>query len=475
MVHEYFKRVLSERFGFEYTRSQREAVERFVAFFFQDQKETLFLLKGYAGTGKSSLVAAIVNTLLQFQYRVVLLAPTGRAAKVSSAYAGIPAFTVHKKIYRQRMTREGSDLFDLGFNTSSNTLFFVDEASMIGEGSSGSIFGSGSLLDDLFRYVYNGRGNRVVFIGDDAQLPPVGTCLSQALDGDFLCRYYGVEVHEANLTEVTRQAERSGILYNATRIRDRIGRGGSPRLHAEGFPDVKRITGGEFLEELERSYDTVGDEETMVICRSNRQANRFNAGIRGRLLYREEALGGGDRVMIVKNNYFWVGKHEKVDFIANGEIATVTRVGKHKEVYGFRFARACLQMPGRTGEIDAWVMLDTLTAEQPALGAEDHKRLYTLVGQDYATEPSRRKRHEKILENEFFNALQIKFAYAITGHKAQGGQWNTVFLDPGRAGEEAPDDEYWRWLYTAFTRARERLFLVNSREDWFEEGAGTTR
>jgi exodeoxyribonuclease-5 len=452
--------VLAEKFALPYSPSQRETVDRFVAFFFREREENLFLLKGYAGTGKTSLVAAIVNTLLSFRFQVVLLAPTGRAAKVFSAYAGIPAFTVHKKIYRQRDEREGIGIFQPGFNASANTLFFVDEASMIGEGLTDAAFGSGSLLDDLFRYVYNGRGNRLVFIGDDAQLPPVGARLGPALDAGLLRRDHGVEVHEAALTDVMRQAESSGILYNATRVRRMIGRGGPLRLELGGFPDVRRVAGEELPGELERAYATVGEEETVVICRSNRQARRLNEGIRGRVLYREEELSAGDRVMIVKNNYFWATGREEMDFIANGDIATVRRVGRREDLYGFRFARARLCLHGREEEIDAWVMLDALATEQPALGRDDYKRFYAAVEADYAAEPSRRKRYKKVLENEFFNALQLKFAYAITGHKAQGGQWDTVFLDPGRAAAP-PDDDYWRWLYTAFTRARAHLILIN--------------
>jgi exodeoxyribonuclease-5 len=461
--------VLSEKFGLACSPSQREAVDRFVAFFFKEREENLFLLTGYAGTGKTSLVAAIVNTLQHFRYQVVLLAPTGRAAKVFSAYASTPAFTIHKKIYRRKSVEEGIGLFQLGFNANSNTLFFVDEASMIGGGSSDPAFGGGSLLDDLFRYVYNGRGNRLVFIGDEAQLPPVGTKLSPALDGDALRRWHDVEVHEARLTDVTRQAEASGILYNATRVREMIVGGAGARLRMRCFPDVRRVTGGELLEELERSYDTVGEEETMVICRSNRRANRFNAGIRGRVLYREEDFTGGDRVMIVKNNYFWGGEGDKVDFVANGDIATVARVERHRELYGFHFVRARLRVQGLEGEIVAWVMLDVLTTEQPALGHDEYRRLHAAIEEDHAGIPSRQERNKKVQENEFFNALQVKFAYAITGHKAQGGQWDSVFLDPGWIDPAVPvDEEYWRWLYTAVTRARRQLFLIACKEEWFE-------
>ena len=467
-MHDYFKQLLAARFGLAYTPSQREAVDAFVAFFYRDNARELFLLTGHAGTGKTSLVAAIVATLVQLQQRVILLAPTGRAAKVFSSYAGLPAFTVHKKIYRGRDTREGIARFDLGFNTSSDTLFFVDEASMIGAESLDSIFGSGSLLHDLFQYVYSGRRDRLVFIGDDAQLPPVGTRLGPALDPSHLRQHHGLEVLQASLSETTRQAESSGILFNATRVRHMIGSGRRAAAFLRpGFPDVRRITGGDFLEALEREYATTGEEETVIICRSNRQANRFNAGVRARVYYREEALGSGDRVMIVHNNYFWLDEKDN-DFIANGDIATVSRVGKHADLYGFHFARATLAIQGRDDEVDAWVLLDTLTSEQPGLSRDDFLRFQAAVEEDYAAEPSRKKRREKVRENEFFNALQIKYAYAITGHKSQGGQWNTVFLDAGRVAEPFLDDDFWRWLYTAFTRARSRLFLVNFRDDWFE-------
>ncbi|MDR1414209.1 MAG: AAA family ATPase [Odoribacteraceae bacterium] len=476
MTHEHFKQALAEKFALSYSPSQREAVDRFIAFL-QEREENLFLLKGYAGTGKTSLVAAIVNTLVAFGFQVVLLAPTGRAAKVFSAYAGLPAYTIHKKIYRQRDARDGIGLFQLGFNGGANALFFVDEASMIGAELSDSTFGSGSLLDDLFRYVYNGRGNRLVLIGDDAQLPPVGTRLSPALDADFLQRHHAVRVHEAALTHVMRQAEASGILYNATRVRQMIGRAGLPRLQAARFQDIRRVTGAELIEELEQSYSRVGEDETVVICRSNRQAQRFNAGIRGRILYREEALSTGDRVMIVKNNYFWLSPGQDgektadktpTDFIANGDMATILRVGRHADRYGFHFARVRLRLHGREEETEAWVMLDTLATEYPSLTRDEYARLYAAIEEDHVDEPSRQKRYKKILENEFFNALQLKFAYAITGHKAQGGQWHTVLLDPGQGRADTPDDEYWRWLYTAFTRARASLLLVNFADAWFE-------
>ena len=446
-------------------------MDGFVSFFFGRNADSLFLLKGFAGTGKTSLVAAVVGALVQFRVPVVLLAPTGRAAKVFAGYSGHAALTIHKKIYRQRAEREGVGYFDLGFNPAARALFFVDEASMISLNSPDSTFGSGCLLDDLFTFVYNGRGNRLVLIGDVAQLPPVGTELSPALDADFLRASYGVEVFEAALTDVMRQSEQSGILHNATLVRGMIGGGPLARLllSVSPFPDIARVSGADLLETLDDCYSRFGVDETMVVCRSNKRANRFNAGIRARVLYREEQLTGGDRVMIVKNNYFWGAEADKDDFIANGDIATVRRVGRHRDLYGFHFAEVTLELFGREGELTVQVLLDTLASEQPALGYDDARRLYFAVEEDYADIASRKKRQEKVRQNEYFNALQIKFAYAVTCHKAQGGQWDAVFVDPGWVDDSARDDEYWRWLYTAFTRARRRLYLVNFKDDWFAE------
>lgn len=471
MIQEHFERIVKEKFGFDFSPTQQVAMKGFLSFFFDGQAESLFLLKGYAGTGKTSWVAAIVNTLVQFEFPVVLLAPTGRAAKVFSSYSGQSAFTIHKKIYRQKTAQEGVGYFNLGFNTNSDTLFFVDEASMISMSSQDSNFGTGSLLDDLFEYVYSGRNNRLVLVGDTAQLPPIGVSVSPALDTEFLHISYGMEVFEANLTDIMRQSEQSGILYNATLIREMIGAGTNAklRLKVSRFPDVVRVGGGSLLEELDHCYSSFGVDETMVICRSNKRANRFNEGIRSRILYREDTFSTGDKIMIVKNNYFWGAEYDKIDFIANGDIATVEKVGKYKDLYGFHFANTRLSIYGYEDEVTAWVMLDTLTTEQPALSYEDHKRFYRMVEEDYMNIPSKQKRFKKIQEDEYFNALQIKFAYAVTCHKAQGGQWDAVFIDPGWMGEDTMNDEYWRWLYTAFTRARKKLYLINFKDELFDD------
>ena len=471
MLEEYFENGVRQNLGFDFSPSQRRAMDAFASFFFGRNADSLFLLRGFAGTGKTSLVAAIVGALVRFRVPVVLLAPTGRAAKVFAGYSGHAALTVHKKIYRQRAESEGVGYFDLGFNPDARALFFVDEASMISLNSPDSTFGSGCLLDDLFTFVYNGRGNRLVLIGDVAQLPPVGTELSPALDPDYLRAAYGMEVFEASLTDVLRQSGQSGILRNATLVREMIGAGAAARLslRVSPFPDIVRVSGADLLEELDSCYSRYGVDETMVVCRSNKRANRFNAGIRARILYREEQLASDDRVMIVKNNYFWGADVEGLDFIANGEIATVRRVGRHRDLYGFHFAEVTLELFGREGELTVQVLLDTLASEQPALGYDDARRLYSAVEEDYADIASRKKRQEEIRKNPYFNALQIKFAYAVTCHKAQGGQWDAVFIDPGWVDDSARDDEYWRWLYTAFTRARRRLYLVNFKDDWFAD------
>ncbi len=450
--------------------SQQEALEAFCRFFFGGREDALFILKGFAGTGKTTLVAAIVNTLLSFRHKVILLAPTGRAAKVLSGYSGQPAFTIHKKIYRQKSATDGEGVFDIAFNGGTDTLFFVDEASMISNALDEGNFGSGYLLDDLLEFVYNGKNNRLVLLGDVAQLPPVGLEISPALDPDYLQFHYRLEVSAGTLTEVMRQAHESGILYNATRIRSLLGSGRTtPDLRIGGFPDIFRIHGGEFPEAVEECYGRYGEDETTVICRSNKRANRYNEGIRRTILYREEEFSGGDKVMIVKNNYFWGQEYDQIDFIANGDVATVLKVEKRKELYGMHFARARLLISGYGEEVTAWVLLDTLTSDYPALTAAQNREFYLRVEEDYINIPSRKKRFEKIRENEFFNALQLKFAYAVTCHKAQGGQWDAVFIDPGWLGGESPGDDYWRWLYTAVTRARKRLYLVNFPEEFFEK------
>lgn len=468
MIQKHFEEIIRKKFGYDFSPTQKLAVDRFIRFFFDREENGLFLLKGFAGTGKTSLIAAIVNALAELECKVVLLAPTGRAAKVFSGYSGHAAYTIHKKIYRQKTATDGEGVFNLGFNAVADTLFLVDEASMISNCSEDSNFGTGCLLDDLMQFVYNGRNNRLVLIGDVAQLPPVGLDISPALDKAELQAAYQLEVTEVRLTDIMRQAEESGILYNATLVRSMIHAGSRDlSLKIGQFPDVFRISGAELLEEIETCYGKFGEEETIILCRSNKRANRFNEGIRRTILYREEDFSSGDRIMIVKNNYFWGADYDKIDFIANGDMATVRRAGKRMELYGHNFVHAELRIDGYEEELAAWIMLDTLMSDYPALSYEQGRALYHCIEAEYSDIPSKRKRFEKIRENEYYNALQVKFAYAVTCHKAQGGQWDAVFIDQGWLPDEQLNDEYWRWLYTAVTRAQKRLYFINFKDEFF--------
>ena len=428
------------------------------------------MLCGYAGTGKTTLVSALVKTMAQLERRCVLLAPTGRAAKVFSSYSGKSAYTIHRWIYRQKSILNGAQ-FVLSENRSVNTLFIVDEASMIAnDGSSG--FGTGALLDDLVEYVYSGRGCSMLLLGDTAQLPPVGELLSPALSAEYM-RSMFLDVTHVELTQVMRQLDGSGILQNATMLREIIRSGGSgflPQLQLKGFADITPVSGDELIEAIEGSYSSVGVEDTIVLCRSNKRANVYNEGIRRRILYREEELNRGDMLMVVKNNYYWrelLGKEDKslldkIDFIANGDMAEIVRVGGVEEMYGFRYAEVTLSLVDYEDcEIDVMIMLDTLMSESPSLTREESERLFAAVWEDYPEIRSKRKRMEEIRKNPYYNALQVKYGYAVTCHKAQGGQWKHVFLDQGYVTADMMNADYYRWLYTAFTRATEKLYLVN--------------
>jgi exodeoxyribonuclease-5 len=434
-----------------------------------NRNDRIFLIKGYAGTGKTSLVASLVKSLVHFRYRTVLLAPTGRAAKVLSRYSGAAAYTIHKKIYRQRSVIEGFGEFSLDRNLHKNTLFIVDEASMIANQSLElAIFGSGRLLDDLISYVFSGIGCKLILIGDEAQLPPVGFDQSDALDPKYLERY-GFPVDEYYLDEVVRQSLDSGILFNATELRKKINPDvhGFPGLYAEKFPDFVSVTGENLIDMLESSYNSVGQEETVVLCRSNKLANRYNKGIRGMILHYDEDIRMGDYVMVVRNNYHWLKESEEVDFIANGDILEVTRVRGSKELYGFDFRELAVRFTDyRVMEFDAKAMLDTLYSEGPGLDKDRTRSLFSAVSEDYQHMKGKKHKADAIREDPFFNALQIKFAYAITCHKAQGGQWKHVYIDQGWQSEENLDREYYRWLYTAITRATEKVFLINFKPEF---------
>ena len=465
MIINYLDRQIKEFFPFQPTKEQDFVIKLLAAFLLSNNNDQLFLLRGYAGTGKTTLIGALVKALDSLKQKTVLLAPTGRAAKVFSAYANHPAFTIHKKIYRQKSFSNEAANFSIADNLSKHTLFLVDEASMISnEGLSGSMFGTGRLLDDLIHYVYSGEGCRLLILGDSAQLPPVGEEQSPALS-TLALEGYGLEVIDADLTQVVRQAESSGILWNATRLRQLLVQDDCyslPKIRINAFPDVKVVPGNELMEALESCYDTDGVEETIVVCRSNKRANIYNNGIRSRILWLEEELNNGDMLMIAKNNYFWTEKEEKMDFIANGELAVVQRVRRSRELYGFRFVDVTLTFPDQNDfELEANLLLDTLQSDAPALTRADADRLFNAVMEDYADIPLKRDRMKKLKADPYYNALQAKYAYAVTCHKAQGGQWKNVFLDQGYMSEEYLSPDYFRWLYTAFTRATGTLYLVN--------------
>ncbi len=465
MINNYLVQQIKGNFLYKPTLEQEKAVKSLADFLFSRQQDSVFLLKGYAGTGKTSLIGALVKTLDQLQQKCVLLAPTGRAAKVFSHYAKHSAFTIHKKIYRQRNYSNDMDNFSLDDNLHQQTLFIVDEASMIAnDGLSGAAFGTGRLLDDLIQYVYAGTGCRLMLIGDTAQLPPVGEEQSLALSPDVL-KGYGLEVYEAQLTEVVRQMHDSGILWNATELRRYISEEvffALPSIRVDGFPDIRIIPGNELIEAINDSYDHAGMDETIVVCRSNKRANIYNRGIRNMILYREDELNSGDLLMVAKNNYFWTEQCKEIDFIANGDIAVVRRVRRVREAYGFRFADVVLAFPDYGDvELEVKLLLDTLHTDTPALPKEQNDRLFYAVLEDYADITVKRERMKKMKADPHYNALQVKYAYAVTCHKAQGGQWKRVFLDQGYMTEDMLTPDYFRWLYTAFTRATETLYLVN--------------
>ena len=465
MINNYLERQIKENFPYQPTSEQENAIKLLSGFLCSPKADIAFLLRGYAGTGKTSLVGALVRTLDILKQKVVLLAPTGRAAKVFSSYAGHPAFTIHKKIYRERAYSGEGGNFTLNDNLTTHTLYIVDEASMISnEGLSGAMFGTGRLLDDLVQFVYSGQGCRLLLMGDTAQLPPVGEELSPALYTDAL-RGYGLEVVEIDLTQVVRQEQQSGILWNATELRKLIAEeewGVLPKIRVSCFPDVKVLPGNELIDALSACYDRDGTDETIVVCRSNKRANIYNNGIRSQILWREEELESGDMLMVAKNNYYWTEKEKNLDFIANGETAVVRRVRRTSEMYGFRFADVLLSFPNwQDTELEVRLLLDTLHSDAPALSRDEGERLFQTILEDYADIPLKRDRMKKMKADPYYNALQVKYAYAVTCHKAQGGQWKNVFLDQGYLSEEYLTPDYFRWLYTAFTRATGTIYLVN--------------
>jgi exodeoxyribonuclease-5 len=454
------------------TEDQSEALKKIASYICDNSNDVIFLMTGYAGTGKTSVISSVVKTLDLLRMRSVLLAPTGRAAKVLSSYSDRPAFTIHKKIYRQKSSKDGMGNFSLDRNLHKDTFFIVDEASMVANNSGdSSIFGSGRVLDDLIEYVYSGIDCKLILVGDTAQLPPIGSAVSPALDPASLGGY-GFGLITCELKQVVRQSETSGVLMNATRVRLQVAENDlvHPSIDCINYKDILRITGEELIEEISSAYGSCGMEGTIIVVNSNKQANRYNQGIRNRIFYREEEISTGDMVMVVKNNYFILGEEEEgTGFIANGDIAEVRRIRKYEERYGFHFADMVLKFPDYNLEVEAKVMLDVLHLDTPALPSEKNRELFQNVLADYINLKTRRKQYEAVRNDPFFNALQIKFAYAVTCHKAQGGQWERVFIDQGMFNRNEISPDYLRWFYTALTRSTDKVYLVNFSVEWFGE------
>ena len=467
-----------DRLGYEATPSQDSLFSALAAFFTGDEGD-IFVVNGYAGTGKTTAVAAVVSVMASLEIKTVLLAPTGRSAKVLSSYTGMGAFTIHKHIYRQKSHGDdGFGQFTLAPNKAHDTLFVVDEVSLLGiesgQGASTASFGSGNLLGDLVEFVRRGNGCRLVLAGDSAQLPPVGLDASPALSPDYMAGFGGVQF--ATLTDVVRQQKASGILNNATLLRDLLSGDGFTEvelpldelhLRVEGFDDIARISGGELLETLSDAYGRYGEDSTIVLCRSNRRANRYNAGIRAQVLFKEERLVRGDRLMIVKNCYQFVDKVKELDYIANGDMVKLLSIKHFEERYGLHFADATLAFPDYDDvEIEAKVLLDTLESENASLGYEQSNALYQGVSADYAHITSKKKRYDAVREDLYYNALQLKYAEAVTCHKSQGGQWDCVFVDNVFWQDTLTTDDL-KWLYTALTRAVKQVYLVNFKDELF--------
>ena len=465
MIQDELKYRIIQVLGLSPTPEQAQALDVFTQFMTDRDDQVVMILRGSAGTGKTTLAGAIVKAMAALKQKLILLAPTGRAAKVFSLNAGHAAYTIHRRIYRQKSAGDLS-AFNLNVNLNRDTLFIVDEASMIANlGIGETAFGSGCLLDDLMQFVYNGQNCRLLLIGDRAQLPPVGEEESPALSAHVL-RGYGMRVYETDLNQVLRQSEDSGILWNATMIRN-LWRGEAgmvrlPKICFHGFTDIQVVMGNELVDNLSSSYYHAGMDETIVITRSNKRANIYNQGIRNMVLDRDEELCRGDLLMIVKNNYFWTEGAKEIPFLANGDRAVVQRVRNVHELYGFRFAEVTMTLPDYDDyELTATVCLDTLTTEAPALTHEQQEQLFNAVMEDYADIPQKAERIKKLKSDRYYNALQIKFSYAVTCHKAQGGQWAHVYLDQGYMTDDMLTPDYIHWLYTAFTRATEQLYLVN--------------
>ncbi len=467
-----FYQQLIKDFAHTPTIKQDRLLEQLSQFIFDKNKDKVFLLKGFAGTGKTTVIGTVVKNLWQANRTFVLMAPTGRAAKVISNYSKKQAFTIHRKIYFPKKEKGGGVSFSLQPNKHRNCIFIVDEASMISDRATDSkIFDNGSLLDDMMQFIYSGHNCKLVLVGDDAQLPPVKLDISPALDPQVLSLQYNKNVDTIQLDEVMRQAEDSGILMNATELREQMSEGfyEDYKFDLKNYPDIIRLVDGhEIMDAINDSYAQVGTEETAIIVRSNKRANLYNQQIRTRILFQEEEISSGDHLMVVKNNYYWVDAKSDAGFIANGDIIKVLEILGIKELYGFRFAEVKVQMVDypQMSPFETVIMLDVLTMETPSLPYESGDTLYKEVQKDYADEKSNYKRFMKIKSNKYFNALQVKFSYAITCHKSQGGQWSTIFIEQPYL-PEGMNKDYQRWLYTAMTRAKDKLYLIGFKDDMF--------
>jgi ATP-dependent exoDNAse (exonuclease V) alpha subunit len=468
-----FYNLLLRHFPFTPTHKQDIFFREISGFLTEKNDDTIFVLKGYAGTGKTTVISTLVNTLPEIQMKYVLLAPTGRAAKVISNYSGKPAFTIHKKIYFPKKISGGGVGFTLQQNKHKNTVFIVDEASMISDASTeSSMYANGSLLDDLVSYIYNRQGCKMILLGDTAQLPPVNLDISPALDTDLLARHYHKEVRSIEFDEVMRQAEQSGILFNATELRDLLKDDFITdfQFRLRGFKDIVRLSDGYDIQDaINMSYSNYSIEDTAFIVRSNKRANAYNQQIRMRVLDKESELSTGDFLMVVKNNYFWLTETDQAQFIANGDIIEVLEIFGIMELYGFNFAKVKIRMVDYPDQkpFETVLLLDTIASESPSLTYEQSNKLYQEVTKDYEDERIAYRKLQKVKENEFFNALQVKFSYAITCHKSQGGQWNTVFVEQPYL-PDGIDRDYIRWLYTAMTRAKDKLYLIGFKDENFE-------
>lgn len=469
--------LLTTCLALEPTKGQIEALKLTASLIFDKQSYApVLLIKGYAGTGKTTIVSALVKALPQLKLNFILLAPTGRSAKVLAGYTNNQAHTIHRKIYIIKTTPNGTISLTLNKNKHQNSIFIVDEASMIGDGSTynDSAFANTNLLADLFEYVFSGTNCKLILIGDTAQLPPVKMDKSPALNEKVIANTYSDEILKTELTEVVRQAKESGILYNATAIREQINKGLTsdfPCFSLKGFNDIFAISGTDLEDRLNYAYGNYNTEEVAILCRTNKRANQFNQEIRRRILFHESEICSGDLMMVVRNNYFWLDESSTAGFIANGDMIEILKIKKYESLYGFNFAHVIIRLVDYPNEkeLETILLLDTIMSDAPSLSFEDNNKLFNNVMEDYADIPQRGKKIEKVKSNPHFNALQVKFAYAITCHKAQGGQWRAVFIDKGYLTKEMINTEYYRWLYTAITRATDKLYLVNFDEMFFKD------